>query len=198
MTQVLKIKKWVNGQPKGKPFSTKPLHSFANRGMVDQTLSALTKNGKLKRVVPGIYVKPKSHPILGEMTVSTEEVVQAIASHNGELIRPSGADAANRLGLSTQVPVQAVYLTSGRSRKVKIGKQSVCLKETHRKFLELAGQAGEIVRALRYLGKDGITKEQIQFLSKTIAPQEKKALAQSQLHLPNWMSNIIKELCQPT
>ena len=191
----MKIRKLVNGKRTGKPFSAKTLQSVANRGMIDQTLSTLAKSGKLKRIVPGVYVKPKYHPVLGEMTVSIEEVVQAVASHTGELIRSSGAEAANQLGLSTQVPVKPIYLTSGRTRNLKIGNQSVRLKETHRKFLELPGLAGDIVRGLRYLGKDGVTKKQIQIVRKTLTPEAKKALAKYQFRLPSWMSSVIKELC---
>ena len=194
MTQAEKITKWLNGQRRGKPFSAKGLHRLANRGMVDQTLSSLAKAGKIKRLLGGIYVKPKFHDVLGEMTVPTSEAIRAIASHNNELICSSGADAANRLGLSTQVPVTPTFLTSGRTRKIKVDGQTIRFRQVHRKFLEVPGLAGEIVRALRYLGKEGVTEIELRELRRRLTPEAMKELERHQTRLPHWMSNIITGL----
>lgn len=164
--------------------------------MVDQTLSTLTKEGKIQRLLPGIYVKPMMHPVLGEMTVPEKELIEAYSRHSSEIIRPSGAEAVNRLGLSTQVPVRSTYLTSGRSRRLNVGSHSVSLRQTHPKFLRLQGQAGEIVRAFRYLGRDGVTNDHLLQISKVLDDKNRKALINYQPHLPAWMGSKIKILAK--
>lgn len=188
--------KWIKKQRQGAPFSSRTLLRFATRGMVDQTLSTLTKEGKIKRLLPGLYVKPLMHPVLGEMTVPEKELIEAYSSHSNEIIRPTGADAVNRLGLSTQVPVRSTYLTSGRSRELKLGSHSVSLRQTHPKFLRLEGQAGEIVRAFRYLGRDGVTNVHLLQISKVLDNRARRALIEYQPRLPAWMGSKIKILAE--
>ena len=196
MTQAEKIEEWVKKQRRGTPFSSRSLLKFASRGMVDQTLSTFSKEGKLKRLLPGLYVKPMMHPILGEMTVPEKELIEAYCRHSNEIIRPSGAEAVNRLGLSTQVPVCSTYLTSGRSRKLKVGSHSVSLRQTHPKFLRLGGQAGDVVRAFRYLGRDGVTKEHLLQISRILDDGAKRALLEYLPCLPAWMGSKIKILAE--
>ena len=44
---------------------------------------------------------------------STDEIANAIAGRDATRLQPSGAYAANLLGLSTQVPTKVVYFTDG-------------------------------------------------------------------------------------
>lgn len=60
---------------------------------------------------------------LGGRAPSVTQAIEAIAAQRGEVIVPNGAAAANALGLTTQVPVRSVYLTSGRSRILTLGNQ---------------------------------------------------------------------------
>ena len=100
----------------------------------------------------GAYVRP-IETRFGVRAPSAEKVVEAIASLRGETVVSHGAAAANALGLTTQVPVRVVYLTSGRSRHLKLGAQVVELKHAPGWQLIKAGQpAGEAVRALAWLG----------------------------------------------
>lgn len=113
--------------PEGTPVSAKALLHLGSRVAVDQSLSRLARRGALLRVGRGLYV----HPVetrFGIRPPSAEHVVQALALAKGEVIASHGAAAANALGLTTQVPVRMVYLTTGRSRTLKLGKQAVELR----------------------------------------------------------------------
>ena len=88
---------------------------MGTRAAVDQALSRLSKEGKLLRVARGAYVAPVSSRF-GTRAPTPEKVVEALAAQSGELVVPHGAIAANTLGLTQQVPVREVYLTSGRTR----------------------------------------------------------------------------------
>src|SRR6266581_5953268 len=84
---------------------------------------------------------------------AVEKVVEALAAKSGEVVAPHGATAANALGLTRQVPVREVYLISGRTRKLKLGRSEVMGKHVPRWMLALGtGPAGAAVRALARLG----------------------------------------------
>lgn len=140
--------------PEGAPLAAKGLLHLGSRAAVDQALSRLTERGKLIRAGRGVYLRPVQTRF-GRRSPSVEQAVEALAQQQGEVIVPNGAAAANALGLTTQVPVRAVYLTSGRSRTLTMGKQSVELRHAPHWQLSLAGKpAGQAVRALAWLGPE--------------------------------------------
>src|SRR5690349_6623274 len=110
--------------PEGTPISAKGLLSLGSRVALDQALSRLVRRGELLRACRGIYVLPVETRF-GIRPPSVERVAKAVAASKGEIIASHGAAAANALGLTTQVPVRMIYLTSGRSRQVKLGRQTV-------------------------------------------------------------------------
>ena len=143
---------YAAGSPEGAPVSAKGLLHLGNRAAVDQALSRLAERGLLIRAGRGVYLRPIASRF-GTRAPSVGQVVEALATQKGEIIVSNGAAAANALGLTTKVPVRSVYLTSGRSRKMHLGKQVVELRHAPRWQLALANrQAGEAVRALAWLG----------------------------------------------
>jgi hypothetical protein len=144
----------AEGLPEGTPVSAKSLLHLGNRAAVDQALSRLAERGRLIRAGRGVYLHPVTSRF-GTRSPSVAQAVQALASQRGEVIVSSGAAAANTLGLTTQVPVRSVYLTSGRSRMMNLGKQVVELRHAPRWQLALAHRpAGEAIRALAWLGPE--------------------------------------------
>jgi hypothetical protein len=86
----------------------------------------------------GIYIRPVESRF-GTRPPVASKIVEAIAAQWGESVAPHGAAAANELGLTTQVPVREVYLTSGRSRRLKLGAQVVELRHVPAWQLVLPG-----------------------------------------------------------
>lgn len=131
--------------PEGTPVAAKSLLHLGNRAAVDQALSRLAKREQLIRAGRGVYLLPVTNRF-GTRAPSVEQAVEAIAAQRGEVIVSSGAAAANSLGLTTQVPVRSVYLTSGRTRKMSLGKQIVELRHAPRWQLTMAHRpAGQAV-----------------------------------------------------
>ncbi len=140
--------------PEGTPLAAKSLLHLGSRAGVDQALSRLAERGQLIRAGRGVYLRPVTSRF-GTRAPSVEQAVEALAVQRGEVIVPNGAAAANALGLTTQVPVRSVYLTSGRSRTMTLGRQSVELRHAPRWQLALADRpAGQAVRALAWLGPE--------------------------------------------
>src|ERR1022692_3291284 len=94
------------------------------------TLLRLVRIGGIRRLARGLYECPKTHPVLGLLSPPVESIVEALAGRDGTRVQASGAYAANLLHLSEQVPAKIVYHTDGASRQVRVGRQTIILKNT--------------------------------------------------------------------
>lgn len=178
--------------PEGGVLSPKEFLHLGSRAAIDQALSRLTKEGKLLRVGRGAYVTPVSSRF-GTRPPAPEKVVEALAAQSGEIVVSHGAAAANALGLTQQVPIREVYLTSGRTRKLKFGRSEILVKHVPRWMLALgASPAGAAVRALAWMGPTHAGRS-LAALRRTLPPSEWRALASARATLPSWMARAIGE-----
>lgn len=179
--------------PEGGLISPKEFLHLASRAAVDQALSRLTRQGKLLRVARGAYTRPVSSRF-GSRPPSTEAVVEAIESVHGEIVVPSGAAEANAMGLTTQVPTREVFLTSGPSRKLHLGKRTVELKHASRWQLALGKHpAGRAIRALSWLGPERAGSA-LHMLQANLSAEERSALLGARAALPGWMARAISQM----
>src|SRR5436190_14500424 len=116
MKEIELVQNQINRMPRGKPFSINALGQEASYANVRQVLSRLVKTGEIMRATRGIYVRPKEVPYLGKVLPGSEEIIKIITRQTGEIIAVHGAEAAHRLNLSTQVPMQSIYYTTGNTR----------------------------------------------------------------------------------
>ncbi|KQU95970.1 hypothetical protein ASD00_19595 [Ensifer sp. Root31] len=181
---------YAEGMPEGTPVSAKSLLHLGNRAAVDQALSRLAERGQLIRVGRGVYLRPVTSRF-GTRSPSVEQAVEALASQRGEVIVSSGAAAANSLGLTTQVPVRSVYLTSGRTRKMNFGKQVVELRHAPRWQLAMAHRpAGEAVRALAWLGPEN-AEVALKALKRNLPQTAFNELVAAAPQLPTWLARSV-------
>lgn len=179
--------------PEGKPMAAKELLHLGTRAAVDQTLSRLVRRGALLRVGRGLYVRPVESRFGGRAPSATR-TVEGLAAQRGETIAVHGAVAANALGLTTQVPVREIYLTSGRSRRLNVGSQIVELRHAPSWQLILPGRsAGDVVRALAWLGPERASGV-IQKLRPRLPPAELEEIASTRSRLPTWMAREVSAL----
>ncbi len=179
--------------PEGTPLAAKELLHLGSRVAVDQVLSRLVGRGTLLRAARGIYVLPVESRF-GTRAPTTIKMVEGLAAQRGETIVPHGAAAANTLGLTTQVPMRAVYLTSGRSRQLKLGAQMVEFRHAPIWQLIFPGRAaGDVVRALAWLGPEK-AGEAIRKLSAKLPASELKEVASARARLPTWMAQEVSTL----
>ena len=178
--------------PEGGVLSPKEFLHLGSRSAVDQAFSRLAKTGKLLRVVRGAYAAPVFSRF-GSRAPAPEKIVKALAEQSGEIVVPHGASAANALGLTQQVPIREVYLTSGRTRKLKLGRSEVLIKHAPRWMLALGTRpAGAAVRALAWIGPTHAGKS-LASLRRTLPRSEWQALASARATLPGWMARAIGE-----
>ena len=116
---------------------------------IHTTFSRLAASHTLLRLAKGIYLKPKIDPELGPLKPSLEELAYKIADRDKVTIRPTGAYALNKLGLSTQVPTKVVFLTNGNAKRIVVGKSSIVFQKTTPK--QLAVEQENIFLAIQAL-----------------------------------------------
>jgi len=184
------ILEYAKGQPEGSPLAAKSLLHLGTRAAVDQALSRLADRGQVIRAGRGVYLLPVTSRF-GTRAPSVAQAVEAIAAQRGEVIVPSGAAAANSLGLTTQVPVRSVYLTSGRTRKMSLGRQTVELRHAPRWQLAMAHRpAGQAVRALAWLGPEK-AEAALQTLKRKLPPSAFSELVTAVPQLPTWLARSV-------
>ena len=187
-----KVKAKITYARYGEVFFVSTFHQF-DVEYVTKLLAQFEKEGLITRIAKGVYVKAKKTRF-GVVYPSAFELVTEIAKRDKARIFPTGDTAANRLGFSTQVPMNASFLTSGSSRKLKLGNRTVTL--THgspKKFAYKGKLMPELVQALRSIGEDNITesveKRVAQLLSATL---ETETIEHDLLLAPVWVRQIIK------
>ena len=160
---------------------------------VTKLLAIFEKNGLVTRIAKGVYVKARKTRF-GILYPSAHELVKEIAKRDKAKIIPTGATAANRLGFSTQVPMNTIFLTTGSGRKLKLGNRTVTLKHgAPRNFAFRGKLMQELVQALRSIGENNITKEDEGQIAKLLAETpEKDTIGHDLLLAPVWMRQIIK------
>ena len=168
------------------------------RTAIDQALSHLVREGKILRVRRGLYAWSRISALLGgPISPPLDESVQAWAKKNGLKVVPSGALAANLLGLSTQVPAKIIYYTNGRTKTLKIGPQTVKLLNRGPKTMDVHGRASPLVfQALRYIGKNGMTDEVVSRLSRILPLKDKSELKRNLPHATAWMKSVLEAIIE--
>ena len=141
-----------------------------------------------------MFVRPLVNRYVGEVTPDISSIVEAIARERGEKIQLHGARTAQMFGLTTQVPVDHVYYTSGSSRKVKLGKLTVRFihSSDSKKFVLNGTRVGHALAALRHLGKNEVTTASIQKLRDYLSCEDFALFCSAPK--PGWMSKVVKGL----
>jgi hypothetical protein len=180
----------------GRIFTPKDFLDLVNRDAADQALSRLARRGTLKRLGRGLYYVPKHNLRLGiDVPPDLDEIAAALGRQTGSRVVPSGAVAANQLGLSTQVPAQPVYLSDGRSRTVRVGQYSVQIKHALPKNLPAGTPKSVLViQALRFLGKDAITNRVIETIQNVLTLDERKQLLDDVKYATDWISQAVRRI----
>lgn len=176
--------------PEGGVVSPKEFLHLASRAAIDQAFSRLTKAGELLRLARGMYTAPVETRF-GRRAPSSARVIEALAALSGETIAPHGAAAANALGLSQQVPISEVYLTTGPTRRLDFGRSAILIQNSPRWLLALGNQpAGAAVRALEWLGPSRAA-ENVAAVRRNLSRGDWDVLTSHRAPLPGWMAEAI-------
>jgi hypothetical protein len=169
--------------------------SLGGRAAIDKALQRLVARGELRRLSRGLYDKPRQDPLLGTLWPTVDAVVTALSGKDRLRLQPTGAYAANLLGLSDQVPARVEFLTDGTSRTVKAGPMQIVLKRTTPRQMAAAGRtSGLVIQALRSLGPEHLTPQRLNTLRSTLPLEQRRALLDDLALAPVWMQPTLRSL----
>lgn len=183
---------------KGSIFFSADFLSMGTQAAVNKALSELAKKGIITRLAPGIYCKPQKDEVfgLGVIYPGIDQIAQAIAARDKSEIVPTGVYAQNRLGLSTQIPMNAVYLTNGSARRIKIyNGKGILFKRISPKHFQFKNKlALMLTLALKDIGEGNLTEEQKKIMKKIVNKESKQSLTQDYVLMPDWIRTLIESL----
>ena len=186
----------VRKRGRGTVFFPSEFSRAGERSAVLKALERMTVEGIIIRVARGIYCYPKvdNELGLGVLSPTYEEIAQAIAKRDKARIVPAGVYAMNRLGLSTQVPMNVVYLTDGSPRKVLInGNRGILFKHVSPRNLAFQNRLALLINsALREIGQENVTDEDKNKIKSLVANEPKAIILQDIKLMPDWIASIIR------
>lgn len=185
----------IYGYGRGAVVSPTDFLDLGSRAAVDKALARLAEAGTLRRLTRGLYEYPKTHPVLGTLAPVPEKVARALAGKAGGRLQPTGAYAANLLGLTEQVPAKIVFLTDGLSKTVRIGAQQIQLKRISLRDMATAGRmSGLVFQALRHLGPVHVDERVVERLQRQLTPKDKAQLLDDLPLAPTWMEAVLRQV----
>lgn len=192
-----KVLERIFNQGKGWVFTPVHFSDLGTRNAVASALKRFKASGTIRQLARGLYDFPPQDPVLGTLTPSADAIARALAARDAIRLQPSGAYAANILGLSEQVPSRIVFLTDGPARKVKIGKREILLQHTTPRNMATAGRkSGTIIQALRYLGQDQVDEKVIATLRRQLSDEDCSQLREDLWHAPAWIADLLRPLTE--
>lgn len=193
-----RIKERINTAPCGSIFTGADFSDIADNNTVRQSLARLVNEGMIRRVLNGVYEKPKYSKLLNEFVApDPDAVAKALARTFHWTIAPSGNTALNLLGLSTQVSAVWSYISDGPYKTYEWNNTRLEFK--HRTNKEISGLSYTtilVIQALKTLGKDNVTDDVIAILKKRLTPKEKKAALKESTESTNWVYQTIRKICE--
>lgn len=187
----------IQAKGRGSIFFPSDFTSYGEVKAVGKSLERLTAKGNILRLARGIYIYPEIDTVLGlgVLMPSIEQIAETIARRDKARIVPTGIYAMNKLGLSTQVPMNVVYLTDGAPRKISLGNgRSIQFKYTTPRNLAFTNPLAMLVTfALKEVGKDNVTEDIIQRIKSVLQKERKENILADEALMPAWIRNITRK-----
>lgn len=181
----------------GDIFFTTDFKEIANLATIRKYLGRQVEEGTIRRVMDGVYEKPKYSKILDEfIPTDPEKVAYALAKKYHWTISPCGDVALNKLGLSTQVPVVWSYVSDGPYREFTWDNIILSFKhKTNREISFMSRISIMVIEAIKTLGKDNIDEKTIAILRSRLSGEEKAVLLKDATDSASWIFDIVKKVC---
>ncbi len=189
------IKNRIISHGQGWCFTPKHFIGLGSDTAIRKFLSLLQKEGMIRRLAQGVYDYPRRHDKLGLVAPNIDAVAKAIAEKNGAKIQPSGAYAANLVGISEQVPGRVIFLTDGPPKKLKIGKLEILFKQATVKNMYAVGtREALVIQALKFMGKDQLDESALQTVKRFLANRKRREFEKNIKFAPQWIRTILLDL----
>lgn len=191
------IQERIGCVPEGTIFVSSDFADIADTETIRRNLNRLTQTGTLRRILKGVYEKPKYSKLLDEyVAADPDAVAKALARSYHWTIAPCGNTALNLLGLSTQVTAVWSYISDGPYKTYEWNSTKLEFKHrTNKEITGLSYMTSLVIQALKTLGKSNVTPEIIQVLSEKLTADDKKSCLKEATESTDWVYDTIRQIC---
>lgn len=181
----------------GAVFVAPDFADIADTATIRQGLKRLYQSGIIRRIIRGVYEKPKYSKLLDEyVAADPDAVAKALARCYHWTIAPCGNTALNLLGLSTQVTAVWSYISDGPYKTYEWNSTKLEFKHrTNKEITGLSYMTSLVIQALKTLGRTNVTPEIIQTLSEKLTEDEKQACLKEATESTDWVYDTIRKMC---
>ena len=181
----------------GAVFVAPDFADIADTATIRQGLKRLYQSGIIRRIIRGVYEKPKYSKLLDEyVAADPDAVAKALARCYHWTIAPCGNTALNLLGLSTQVTAVWSYISDGPYKTYEWNSTKLEFKHrTNKEITGLSYMTSLVIQALKTLGRINVTPEIIQTLSEKLSEDEKQACLKEATESTDWVYDTIRKMC---
>ena len=192
-----KIRARILAAEDGAVFVAPDFADIADTATIRQGLKRLYQSGIIRRIIRGIYEKPKYSKLLDEyVAADPDAVAKALARCYHWTIAPCGNTALNLLGLSTQVTAVWSYISDGPYKTYEWNSTKLEFKHrTNKEITGLSYMTSLVIQALKTLGRANVTPEIIQTLSEKLSEAEKQACLKEATESTDWVYDTIRKMC---
>ena len=191
------IRERILSAEEGSVFSTSDFADIADTNTVRSALYRLIQDGILRRILNGVFEKPKYSKLLDEyVAADPEAVANALARSYHWTIAPCGNTALNLLGLSTQVTAVWSYISDGPYKTYEWNSTKLEFKHrTNKEITGLSYMTSLVIQALKTLGRSNVTPAVIQMLSEKLTDKDKQACLKEATESTDWVYDTIRQIC---
>lgn len=187
----------IRSKRRGWVFTPGDFADLGSRTAVGKALMRHARAGTIRQLARGLYDFPVHDKRFGTVPPSDESIANALKGKDAFRLQPSGGHAANLLGLSAQVPMRTVFLTDSRSRKVRLGRREIVLKNTSARHLATAGRiSGVVIQALRWIGRRHLDESTLATLRRNLTDEDKQQLLKDIRYAPEWIADVMRQVAQ--
>jgi len=187
----------IRSGPRDRVWIPQDFVDLGSRAAVDKALSRNCKNGLIRRAGRGLYHQLRTDPALGVLGPSYDAIQDLIRRKAGGDVFPTGAHAANALGLSEQVPMRTCYLTTGPNRRIPNGKSEILLRHVSPRFVSTKNpKSAQVILALRWIGKRYVDDSVIAKLRRSLSQDDRAALIADATCAPAWIADIFHRIAK--
>jgi hypothetical protein len=181
----------------GAVFVAPDFADIADTATIRQGLKRLSQSGVIRRIIRGVYEKPKYSKLLDEyVAADPDAVAKALARSYHWTIAPCGNTALNLLGLSTQVTAVWSYISDGPYKNYEWNSTKLEFKHrTNKEITGLSYMTSLVIQALKTLGRTNVTQEIMQALSEKLSEDEKQACLKEATESTDWVYDTIRKMC---
>ena len=187
----------INEFGNGAVFIANDFINIAGYETIRKALNRLADDGKIRKILRGIYYCPRYSDLLQEYEApAPHQVAMAIARKFNWNIAPSGATALNILGLSTQVPAKWSYISDGAYNNFQYN--NIIIEFKHRNNKEITGMSyntAMIIQGIKALGKGNVNNAAVSKIRALLTIDEQKKTLLEAKPTTVWVYQVIRQIC---